>query len=127
MKFLNTALAASALLLLSATAHAEPGPLCKAKQDEIRTELSAAKAHGQTHRVRGLERALSQVQDNCTDAKLQAEHQRTVRQQEKKVAERQRELDEERREGKPSKVAKRQEKLDEAQAELARLRKAAPH
>ena len=82
---------------------------------------------GQTHRVRGLERALSQVQDNCTDAKLQAEHQRTVRQQEKKVAERQRELDEERREGKPSKVAKRQEKLDEAQAELARLRKAAPH
>ena len=38
-----------------------------------------------------------------------------------------RELDEERREGKPSKVAKRQEKLDEAQAELARLRKAAPH
>ncbi|CKT51443.1 Protein of uncharacterised function (DUF1090) [Mycobacterium tuberculosis] len=59
---------------------------------------------------------------NCSDARLAADHQQRVRSQERKVAQRERELREARRKGDADKVARREDKLREAQAELQRIK-----
>jgi type II secretory pathway component PulF len=65
---------------------------CAAKAQEIQKQIDYATQHGNTHRVAGLKKALSEVQTNCTEAGLQT--------------------------GNLDKVAKKQKKLAEAQAEL---------
>lgn len=123
MKFLPLVLVAAAALT-SGWAVAQPGPstTCAAKRDAIARDIDAAKANGQTQRVRGLERALAEVRRNCSDARLAAEHQQRVRSQERKVAQRERELQEAQRKGDADKVARREDKLREAQAELQRIK-----
>lgn len=124
MKKLLPLVLATAAALASGGAVAQPGPsaTCEAKREAIGHDIDAAKANGQTQRVRGLERALAEVRRNCTDAKLAAEHQQRVRSQERKVAERERDLREARRKGDAEKVARREDKLREAQAELQRVK-----
>jgi len=124
MKFLPLVLATAAALTTSGLAMAQPGPsaTCAAKRDAISRDIDAAKADGQTQRVRGLERALAEVRRNCSDARLAADHQQRVRSQERRVAQRERELREARRKGDADKVARREDKLREAQAELQRIK-----
>ncbi|WP_198084653.1 DUF1090 domain-containing protein [Variovorax sp. E3] len=123
MKFLPFVLAGFAVLA-STLAAAQPGPAatCAAKREAIGRDIEAAKAEGQPHRVRGLERALAEVRRNCSDAKLAAEHQKRVRSQERKVAQRERDLKEAQRKGDADKIARREDKLREAQAELQRVK-----
>ncbi|SFQ63295.1 Protein of unknown function [Variovorax sp. OK605] len=123
MKLLPLVLVAAAALT-SNWAAAQPGPSasCAAKRDAIGRDIDAAKAGGQTQRVRGLERALAEVRRNCSDARLAAEHRQRVRSQERKVADRERELRDVRRKGDADKVARREDKLREAQAELQRVK-----
>lgn len=123
MKFLPFVLAGFAVLA-STLAAAQPGPAttCAAKREAIGRDIEAAKAEGQPHRVRGLERALAEVRRNCSDAKLAAEHQQRVRSQERKVAQRERDLKEAQRKGDADKIARREDKLREAQAELQRVK-----
>lgn len=124
MKKLLPILLAAAAALGSSWSSAQPaGPsTCEAKREAIGRDIEAAKANGQTHRVRGLEKALAEVRRTCSDAKLAAEHQRRIRSQERKVAERERELGEARRKGRADKIADKEEKLREAQAELRQLK-----
>jgi hypothetical protein len=84
--------AALATLSLSAVAQPITSESCNAKRDAIERDIDAAKAKGQAQRVRGLERALNANQRNCSQERLQAEHRKRVQAQERKVAERQREL-----------------------------------
>jgi C4-dicarboxylate-specific signal transduction histidine kinase len=123
MKFLPFVLAGFAVLA-STLAAAQPGPAatCAAKREAIGRDIEAAKAEGQPHRVRGLERALAEVRRNCSDAKLAAEHQQRVRSQERKVTQRERDLKEAQRKGDADKIARREDKLREAQAELQRVK-----
>jgi len=123
MKFLPFVLAGFAVSA-STLAAAQPGPAatCAAKREAIGRDIEAAKAEGQPHRVRGLERALAEVRRNCSDAKLAAEHQQRVRSQERKVAQRERDLKEAQRKGDADKIARREDKLREAQAELQRVK-----
>ena len=107
-----------------AVAQPTPGGTCRAKHEAISRDIDEAKAKGQTQRLRGLQRALKEVDTNCSDAKLQAEHQKRVDRQEKKVALRERELKEAQQQGNPEKIARRQGKLAQEQAELQRLKEA---
>jgi len=116
--------AAPALSSFGAAAQAAPGGTCRAKHEAISRDLDDAKAKGQKQRVRGLERALKEVNRNCSDEKLQAEHQRRIAQQEKKVAAREHVLKEAERNGSVDKIARRKSKLAEEQAELQRLKQA---
>ena len=72
------------LLLLPLTftaAHAASGLTgCAAKKQEIETQLSFARQHNNTHQVAGLEKALSEVNQNCTESSL-------LKQRQEKVAE----------------------------------------
>ncbi|WP_398501235.1 DUF1090 domain-containing protein [Variovorax sp.] len=121
---LSSLILAAAAVLASGQAFAQGGPEagCAAKREAISRDIEAAKAEGQDHRVRGLERALAEVRRNCSDAKLAARHQERIRGEERKVAQRERELAEARRKGDRDKIARREDKLREAQAELQRVK-----
>lgn len=120
-------LVAAGFVSLPIAVSAQPSePLCRAKYDAINTQLTAATAQGQSHRARGLRRALDEVSLRCTDGKLKSEYAQRLRKQEREVAERQRELAKAQAEGRAEKVARRKNKLQEAQDQLQRLRAAGP-
>jgi hypothetical protein len=95
---------------------------CEAKRSSIEKEIAYAQAHGNAKRVDGLETALAQMNANCTDAMLRSDAQRKVSAAQKKLAEREHDLQEVKADGKSAKkIAERQRKVDEAHAELARV------
>lgn len=94
---------------------------CDAKRASIEKEIAYAQAHGNAKRADGLETALAQMNANCTDAVLRSDAQRKVAAAEKKLSERQHDLQEAKSSGKNAKkIAERQRKVDEAHAELER-------
>ncbi|WP_432413598.1 DUF1090 domain-containing protein [Pantoea allii] len=96
--------------------------LCQQKEQDIQREIEMAQKHNNQRRVNGLERALTEVRAGCTDKKLKASHLEKINAQKQKVAERERELKEERDEGHDKdKIAKREHKLEEAHQELKKL------
>lgn len=96
--------------------------LCQQKEQDIQHEIAMAKQHNNQRRVNGLERALTEARAGCSDDKLKAAHQTRIKAQREKVAERERELKEERQEGDDKeKIAKRERKLEEARQELKKL------
>lgn len=95
---------------------------CESKRADISRDIDHAKAKGQASRVRGLEKALRETKAHCSDAKLAKAHAARIHGQEKKIADRQRELDKAREQGKAGKIADREAKLAREKAELEKLR-----
>lgn len=92
---------------------------CDIKKQNIEKQIEYAKAHGNTHQIRGLERALDNVNTYCTPESLYADSQKDVAEKSEKVNEREAELLEEKQKGNDSsKIKKRERKLAEAQEEL---------
>jgi hypothetical protein len=92
---------------------------CDAKRQSIETEIAYAQSHGNASRVRGLQTALAEVTAHCTDASLQSAANKKVAKARDDVAENERDLQEARDQGKsPKKIADRQRKLDQAHADL---------
>lgn len=117
MKLRHSLLLALPLLTLSALSNAAV-ETCAGKAQEIQTQIDYATQHGNSHRVAGLKKALSEVQTHCTEAGLQADRQQKIADKQSKVAEREQELKEAQQTGKADKIANKQKKLAEAQAEL---------
>nr|WP_209439251.1 DUF1090 domain-containing protein [Intestinirhabdus alba] len=92
---------------------------CEAKRQDIEQQLRHAREHSNAHRAAGLEKALSELNANCTDEGLRAAREDDVRKKEQKVAERRQELAEAQADGREDKIRKKQQKLADAQAELA--------
>lgn len=94
---------------------------CDAKRSSIEEEITYARVHGNVKRVEGLETALARMNVNCTDAALRSDAQRKVAAAERKLLERQHDLQEAKANGKSEKkIAERQRKVDESHAELER-------
>lgn len=109
--------------MFSHAALAQPAhATCESKRADISRDIDHARAKGQTNRVRGLEKALREVQANCSDAKLEKEHAARIADQERKIADLQRDLAKAREQGKASKIADREAKLVKETAILERLR-----
>lgn len=117
MKLRHTLLLALPLFTVSALSQAATDR-CAQKEQAIQTELEHATKHGNTYRVQGLKKALSEVQTHCTEADLEADHQKNIAEKQSKVAEREQELKEAQQTGKQDKISNKQQKLAEAQAEL---------
>lgn len=115
------AIATLSTAAFASTQPAEPED-CAQKRAGLHAEVEKAQTAGNTNRVRGLERALAEIEVSCTEPGMKAKRDRRISTQEKKVSQRQRELDAAERDGKASKIASRQAKLKEAQDELARLK-----
>lgn len=115
-RFTTAALALGALLVSTSVLSAQNG--CDIKKSKIQEQLSYAKAHGNTHRVQGLERALQNVNTYCTPNSLRDDARDEVSDRTKEVAERKADLQKAIDKGDISKITKRERKLAEAEAEL---------
>ena len=86
---------------------------CKRKEQAIETKMDQ-------EQLRGLEEALSQVRQWCSDGTLRSKAELNILEKQDKVKERQADLDKAVTEGKgEKKIAKLQRKLGEAKEELA--------
>lgn len=119
-----TLIAAALALLAALPVRAELS--CDAKRDSIRKDMAIAKEKGQTHRLKGLERALAGVDENCTDEGLRDAYRQDIEKKRAEVAERENDLRRAQANGDPDKIANRQRKLKEEQAELDALLRAHP-
>lgn len=115
-RFTTTVLALGTLLVSTSALSAQNG--CDIKKSKIQEQISYAKAHGNTHRVQGLERALQNVNTYCTPNSLRNDARDEVSDRTKEVAERKADLQKAIDKGDISKIAKRERKLAEAEAEL---------
>ncbi|KQB54031.1 hypothetical protein AQS70_08145 [Pseudomonas endophytica] len=91
---------------------------CAAKKHAISVQLEQARAHNNSNQVAGLEKALSEVTANCTDAGLKKERENKVLEAKHDVSKRQADLDKAMKKGDPEKIDKRKTKLAESRKEL---------
>ncbi|MCY1396412.1 hypothetical protein D3C76_392880 [compost metagenome] len=97
----------------------EPGLTgCAAKRQAISEQIEQAKAHGNSDQQAGLEKALSEVTANCTDASLKKERENKVLEARHEVGQRQADLDKAMKQGDAEKINKRKDKLAESRKEL---------
>ncbi|WP_324280012.1 DUF1090 domain-containing protein [Enterobacter ludwigii] len=108
--------------LFSVQADSQVTTGCEAKRLNIEEQIDYARAHSNNHRIAGLEKALSELNANCTNEGLRAERESDIRKKELKVEERRQELAEARADGRPDKISKKQQKLEDAQYELNEAR-----
>ena len=100
-------------------AHAEPALKgCAAKKHSIETQLDYARKYNNSYQIIGLEKALKDVSENCTDEKLRAERKAKISEKMRKVSEREAELNNAKAQGKQKKITKKMEKLEKAKQEL---------
>lgn len=113
-------------LLLIAPAQAEtqtdPRPTCADKEQRIIERLQQAEEADNQAQVRGLNKALAEMRDNCTEEGLAAERRERIAESEAEVQERRDDLAEAIRDGDQDKVEKREGKLAEALKELGEAR-----
>ncbi|MGK9173193.1 DUF1090 domain-containing protein [Yokenella regensburgei] len=112
---------ALALTLLSLSAASQAVSLCQEKENEIQREISYAEKHNNQSRIDGLNKALHEVRDNCSDSQLRADHKRKITEQKEEIAERRQDLAEAKEKGDADKISKREHKLKEAESELKAL------
>lgn len=92
---------------------------CAAKKQEIETQLSFARQHNNSHQIAGLETALREVDQHCTEGSLLKQRQEKVAEKKVKVQEREQELAKAKAEGRSaSKIQKREDKLSDARQAL---------
>ncbi|KAB0518711.1 MULTISPECIES: DUF1090 domain-containing protein [Pseudomonas] len=103
---------------LLAAEQAAPLTGCAAKRQAISTQIEQAKAHGNSAQQAGLEKALSEVTANCTDASLKKERENKVLDAKHEVSRRQADLDKAMKKGDADKINKRKDKLAESRKEL---------
>ncbi|WP_312985547.1 DUF1090 domain-containing protein [Atlantibacter sp.] len=110
-----------ACILFSTTA-AQAASLCQEKEQEILREISYAEKHNNQNRIKGLNKALSEVRANCSDSDLRAKHQQKISEQQAEISERRAELHEAQQSGDREKISKRERKLKEAEQDLKALK-----
>ncbi|EPQ9956249.1 DUF1090 domain-containing protein [Enterobacter hormaechei] len=108
--------------VFSAMAAPQAATGCEAKRQNIEQQIEHARTHNNDHRVAGLQKALSELNANCTEEGLRAEREADVREKERKVEERRQELAEAQADGRTDKISKKERKLKDAQAELDEAR-----
>ena len=91
---------------------------CAAKEQDVRNQISRAQSAGNSSEVSGLNKALEEIQDHCTEAGLKRERENKVLDAKHEVSKRQAELDKAIKKGDPEKINKRKDKLAESRKEL---------
>jgi hypothetical protein len=122
MKFLSPlALLALCSVMAAPLMAAEDAPEltgCAAKKQGIINQIELAKSRGNVEQQAGLEKALSEVTANCTDASLKKERENKVLDAKHEVSKRQSDLDKAMKKGDPERIDKRKEKLAESRKQL---------
>ena len=91
---------------------------CAAKKQGIINQIELAKSHANLDQQAGLEKALSEVEANCTDASLKKERENKVLDAKHEVSRRQADLDKAMKKGDADKINKRKDKLAQSRKDL---------
>ena len=122
MKLLSPLALFTACSLLAApllAAEEQPGLTgCAAKKQAISEQIEQARAHGNSDQQAGLEKALSEVTEHCTDSALRKEREQKVLDARHEVNQRTKDLDKAMKKGDAEKINKRKDKLAESKQEL---------
>ncbi|WGL98238.1 MULTISPECIES: DUF1090 domain-containing protein [Arsenophonus] len=92
--------------------------LCEIKKQKLQTEIEYAKKQGNQHRLDGLEKALKNLQQNCTSESVYQKNKNEVEKKRLKVKEREVDLKAAQAKGDKNKISKQQQKLQQAKTEL---------
>ena len=122
MKLLSTFALLSAFGLAAGplqAAQPDPGLTgCAAKRSAIENQLKEARAHNNKGQIDGLETALREHTEHCTDSSLRKQREQKVLDARHEVSQRERDLDKAMKKGDPEKINKRKDKLAESRKEL---------
>ncbi|EJC9268948.1 DUF1090 domain-containing protein [Salmonella enterica] len=118
MKYVKIMITTTFAMLLSIQSYAATPVGCTAKRQQVENQITYAREHNNTHQIAGLQKALREIEDHCTDPELLKQRQLKISEKRKKVAERQAELERAHETGNPKKMAQKQKKLDRARDEL---------
>ncbi|EBQ8205271.1 DUF1090 domain-containing protein [Salmonella enterica subsp. houtenae] len=118
MRYIKTIFFLPATLLLSGQTYAAFSTDCTAKKQEIENQISYAREHSNNHQIAGLQKALRETEEHCTETQLLKQHQLKIAEKEKKVTERQAELERAIETGNPRQMTQKKKKLDRAHEEL---------
>ncbi|VVO42340.1 DUF1090 domain-containing protein [Pseudomonas fluorescens] len=91
---------------------------CAAKRQAISTQIEQARAHGNSEQQAGLEKALSEVTANCTEASLKKERENKVLDAKHEVSRRQSDLEKAMKKDDSEKINKLKDKLAKSRKEL---------
>lgn len=100
---------------------------CEYKRRYLEHQLEYAQAYNNIHRMAGLQRALRNINEYCTDGRLPQQKEKKVADKQRKVTERQHELEQARIAGKSEKITNKQAKLAKAREELAEAHRELSH
>lgn len=87
---------------------------CAAKKVEIENQIGYAKKYNNADQVAGLESALANITQNCSDTGLLEKKAQQVADKQREVLKRENDLAEAKRSGNNKKIAKQQQKLQKA-------------
>ena len=91
---------------------------CDSKKQAIETKIEQAKKANNTFEVTGLEKALQQVNTNCSDETLEQKFKRLVDEKSKNVSDKTKELAEKTKEYEKDGVDAKQDKIDALKSKL---------
>ncbi|OCG72002.1 hypothetical protein A9G43_03410 [Gilliamella sp. Occ3-1] len=94
------------------------GLTCESKKQSIEKQIGYVKKNNNSHQIQGLEKALSEVNEHCSNDDLEAKYNKRISEKSNKVAERTKELEQARAKGNKQKIIKQQTKLADAEMEL---------
>ncbi|MCI3943279.1 hypothetical protein K0038_00269 [Pseudomonas syringae] len=122
MKFLSPLILFTSCTLLTTTLLADeqvpPPSECLVKSQEISSKIQDAKTEGNKAEQTGLEKALVEVNANCTETSLLKQREQKVLDAKREVSRRQNDLNKAMDKGDPEKINKRKDKLAESRKEL---------
>lgn len=111
----------TSVLICNAVASEPVG--CTSKHEQVLRQLDYALAHNNTQQIAGLQKALNEINANCTDEKLLVKRSEKDAEKQRKIEKLQRELEQAKVSGNHEKIASKQHKLNEAQDEPAHARR----
>ncbi|HBM2987429.1 TPA: DUF1090 family protein, partial [Klebsiella oxytoca] len=91
----------------------------------LERELEYAHIYGNTHRIRGIERAMSKLNAYCTPSTTHEEYNMLIKRKKREILKLENEISEYKHYFDADKLYKKQQKLKEAQNELLELQKLA--
>ncbi|TRN59979.1 DUF1090 domain-containing protein, partial [Pseudomonas syringae] len=91
---------------------------CQIKSQEISSKIQDAKTEGNKAEQAGLEKALAEVNANCTETSLIKQRKQKVLDAKQEVSRRQTDLNKAMEKGDPEKINKRKDKLADSRKEL---------
>lgn len=114
----------SACVPLTVLADSSP---CQQKFANIEQQIEQAKKHGNPHRVKGLERALHNAKSNCSTRSLIDDKKEDIVEQEEKITDLTKKIQEKTQSGKVEKVKTLERELQEEQEKLTILQRDLRH